>query len=248
MFMDAETYNANRRQLVDGVRTLRGMPSRLVDVLTAAQRDFNALYRTQSELRADAWKSRMTRMVEDYAQRLTELQRESEDAFSRAEKPVNMLANAFPLPEDPTEQSVFLSRYAIASNRLTALLGGYGTDEDVARALRQMKDNGMFDRDPVLALCAWLDAGQIADARGWTVTTAVLWELEPLLPEPVRDAINWGRELGTGMHRVRTGVAQAFAYVRNTGRTVAVIPAWLPRDGVTRIDATSVQQSAELVP
>ncbi|GBC97238.1 hypothetical protein HRbin16_03059 [bacterium HR16] len=246
MFVDTEQYEAQRRQLNDALRTLRNAPNRIVDVLQTAQRDFGALYRAKSELRDEAWKQRLTKLVQSAEGNLSELQAQVETAYTDAEKLANQLANEFPLPADTAKQSAFLARYAIASNRLTALLG-YADDSGTASTLRVFMENGTFERDTMLALACWLDAGQVADARGWSVTNAVLLELEPLLPEPTRSMIALGRELATGMHRVRTGFAQAFSYVRNTARTVAVIPAWKPEDGVIRVDATSVQQTQSAV-
>lgn len=246
MFVTTAEYEAQRRRLDGAVRTLRDTPSRIVDVLQSAQRDFGALHAVKGELRAEAWQQRLTKLVQSAEGSLSNLQAGVESAYADAEKMVNQLANQYPLPADTAEQSAFLARYAIASNRLSALVG-YASDDDTASAIRTLNANGTLGHDMMLAVACWLDGGQIADARGWSITPTVLLELEPVLPEPTRSMIALGRELATGIDRIRAGFAQAFAFVRNAAQMVAVIPAWNPADGVYRVDATTVQRTMSVV-
>lgn len=246
MFVTIAEYEAQRRRLDGALRTLRDAPNRIVDILQSAQREFGALQSVRGELRTEAWQQRLTKLVQSYERQIAELQSQVENAYAGAEKLLNQLANQYPLPTDASEQSAFLSRYAIASNRVTALVG-YADDSSTASAIRVLKDNDTLERDSMLALAIWLDGGQVADARGWSVTTAVLLELETLLPEPTRSMIALGRELATGIRRVRSGFAQAFLFVRQAAQTVVVIPAWSEADGVIRVDATTVRQTQSAV-
>jgi hypothetical protein len=242
MFQEQATYDAQRRQLMDAMRTLRDMPARLVDVLREIASDFDTLYRQRAELRDESWQKRLTSLIQRGEQRIDQLRQQAETAYATAERVANVLANVYPLPQDPSERTAFLAQYSVACNRLTALVG-FGTDSDTADAVNRLLVSGALELDAVLALACWLHAGEIADARQWSLTQAVLQDVARVLPEPLRGVVQLGSELGSGYARLQAGFAQAYKFVRLTARERVVIPAWNPNDGVTWIDSVSTQRT-----
>ena len=241
MFQERATYDAQRRQLMDAMRTLRDMPTQLVSTLRDIASDFNAVYRQRPELRDEAWQKRLTSVIQQSERRLDQLRQQAETAFATAERIANVLMNVYPLPEDPSDRTAFLAQYSVACNRLTALVG-FDTDSDTADAVNRLVVSGALERDAVLAVACWLHAGEIADTRQWSLTQAALQDVARVLPEPLRSMVELGSELGNGYARLQAGFAQAYKFVRLTARERVVIPSWNPNDGVTWIDSVSAQR------
>ena len=230
MFMPWQQRSKQTTQLRELLTRLRAIPQQIAARLDAYREQMRAHYRLREQYREEAWKQRLTELVEQAENALLELQREAEATYREADALVNALAQTVAVPAESTE--AFLTQFAIALDRFKTHAQGFATDDATSQALRRMRESGVFQRDGQMALACWLYAGEVLDIHPDWVLTRAEWEnMKPLLPTEYQRLLQQAQELGEGWARVTAAFRFALQYVRHTAQQRVELPAWRAQDG-----------------
>lgn len=236
MYLSQSEFTARSGELKRLTANLQSVPERILQVLSTFGREMEAIYRLESDLKAEAIRTRLLDAQQRAEQQLNATRNEVEPAKERATRLANELAVSITLPEEPLEGLFTLTRFQEAQARLR-VLADFTSDEALSASLRALRK--VLERDEVVTLAAWCHLADWLDAHpAWKLAESQWRQLQELLPPAYRERIQQAQVIAEGTVRVQQALTAGFRYVRASAQERVLVPRWngelVTVDGIRR--------------